>query len=65
MDKKEKLNILINKSMQIYCSGCKKHTDNIYPKKLIMANKEIKENSRCADCMAIKSFFYKIKHKSE
>ena len=65
MDKKEKLSILINKSMQIYCSGCKKHTDNIYPKKLIMANKEIKENSRCADCMAIKSFFYKIKHKSE
>ena len=65
MNKKEKLRILINKSNQIYCSGCKKHTDNIYPKKLIMANKEIKGNSRCADCMTIKSFFDKIKHKSE
>ena len=30
-----------------------------------MANKEIKGNSRCADCMTIKSFFDKIKHKSE
>ena len=52
--------------MQTYCSGCKKHTDNICPKELIMmTNKEIKEKSRCADCMANKSFSNKIKHKSE
>ena len=31
--------------MLTYCLGCKKHTDNTCPKKLIMmANKEIKEN---------------------
>ena len=30
-----------------------------------MANKEIKGKSRYADCMANKSFFDKIKHKSE
>ena len=33
--------------MQTYCSGCKKHTDNmcqkIKKKKKIMTNKEIKE----------------------
>ena len=52
--------------MLTYCSGCKKHTDNIWPKKLIiMTNKEIKEKSRCADCMANKSFSDKTKRKSE
>ena len=30
-----------------------------------MTNKEIKGKSRCADCMANKSTFDKIKHKSE
>ena len=40
--------------MQTYCSGCKKHTDNICPKKLIKISKEIKGKSRCADCMASK-----------
>ena len=43
-----------------------KHTDNICPKELIMmTNKEIKEKSRCADCMANKSFSNKIKQKCE
>ena len=51
--------------MQTYCSGCKKHTDDICPKKLIKISKEIKGKSRCADCMASKSFFDKLKHKSE
>ena len=45
-NKKEKLSILIlykfffniNKSMQTYFSGCKKHTDNICSKKLILTN---------------------------
>ena len=51
--------------MQIYCSECKKHTDNVYPKKLVMmTNKVIKGTSKCADCMAIKSFSDKLKHKS-
>ena len=52
--------------MLTYCSGCKKHTDNIWPKKLIiMTNKEIKEKSRYADCMANKSLSDKIKRKSQ
>ena len=55
----------INKNILTYCPGCKNHADNICLKKLIMANKEIKGKSRYADCMANKSFFDKIKHKSE
>ena len=52
--------------MLTYCSNCKKHTDNIYPKKLIMiTNKEVKGKSRFTDCMANKSFSNKIKYKSE
>ena len=52
--------------MQTYCLRCKKHTDNICPKELIMmTNKEIKGKSRCADGMANKSFPDKIKHKSQ
>ena len=52
--------------MQNYCSGCKKHTDNICPEELIiMANKESNGKSRCADCMANKSFYDKIKRKRE
>ena len=47
--------------MLTYCSGCKKHTGNICPKKLfIMTSKKIKGKSRCADCIANKSFFDKI-----
>ena len=52
--------------MSIYYSGCKKHTDTIYPKKLIMITiKEIEGKSRCADCMVNKLFSDKIKRKSE
>ena len=50
--------------MQTYCSNCKKHTDNICPKKVIMTNKEIKGKSRWVDCMANKSLFHKKKSKS-
>ena len=43
--------------MLTYCSSCKKHTDNICRKEvIIMINKEIKGKSRCAICMANKSF---------
>ena len=52
--------------MLTYCSGCKKYTDNICPKKLvIMTNEKLKGKSRCANCMANKSFSDRIKHKSE
>ena len=52
--------------MLTYSSGCKKHTDNIYLKELIMTtNKKIKGKSGCADCMANNLFSDKIKHKIE
>ena len=52
--------------MLTYHSSCKRHTDNICPKELIMiTNREIKGKSRCAICMAKKSFSDQIKHKSE
>ena len=52
--------------MQIYCSTCKKHTDNSCTKKLAMqTNKKVKGKSRCIDCMAIRSFFDEIKDKYE
>ena len=50
--------------MLTYCSKCEKHTYNVCPKKLATIIK-IKGVSRCADCLAIKSFFDKIKDKDE
>ena len=45
--------------MQTYCLGCRKHTNNIYSKKVIMRNKVIRDKSRCANCMSHKSRFLK------
>ena len=42
--------------MHIYCSVCKKHTDNVCPKKL-------KGKSICAKCLTIRSFSDKINNK--
>ena len=43
--------------MYIYCSVCKKHTDNACPKKLVMlTNKKLKVKSRCAKCLTFRSF---------
>ena len=52
----------------LYCSKCKKHTDEACPKKLIViANIKIKRVSRCFKCLAVKLFkivwLYKIKEK--
>ena len=44
-----------------YCLSCRKHTDNISSKKLIMTNKVVREKSRCANCMSDKSRFLKEK----
>ena len=38
--------------MQTCCLSCKKHTDNIGSKKVMMTNKVIRQNSRCANYMA-------------
>ena len=50
----------------LYCSRCKKHTDGVCPKKLVMiTNIKIKGTSRCAECLAIKLFSDKITDKYE
>ena len=51
--------------MQIYCSGSKTHTDNICQKNSCITNKKLTGKLICADCMAIKLFSDKVKHKSE
>ena len=45
--------------MQTYCLSRKKHTDNNYSEKVIMANKDIREKSKCVSCGAKKSRFVK------
>ena len=52
--------------METYCSKYEKHTYNVCPKKLAMMT-NIKSNgiSRCAKCLAHKSFYDKIKDKDE
>ena len=47
--------------MQTYCLSCKKHTNNIGSKKLIMISKVVREKSRCANCMVDQSRFLKQK----
>ena len=57
------IHILFEK-MQIYCSRCKKYTDNTCPEKQVMiTNKKIKGKTRCAGCMTIRSFFDKVENK--
>ena len=48
--------------MLTYCLKCKKRTNNIGSKKVIMRDKIIRDKSRCANCMADKSRFLKQKH---
>ena len=40
--------------MQAYCLSCRKHKDNIDSKKIVMANKAIREKSKCANCVTEK-----------
>ena len=47
--------------MQTYCLGCRKHTDNIGPRKVIMTNKVVRQSFKCANCVAEKSRFLKPK----
>ena len=47
--------------MQTYCLSCRKHTDNIGSKKVIMTNKVAWQVSKCANCVAEKSRFLKQK----
>ena len=47
--------------MHIYCKNCKKHTDNTFPKKLILISKnKIKEKSKCVICLTERALVDKI-----
>ena len=49
------------KNMHIYCKKCKKHTINIFPKKLILISKnKIEGKSRCAICLNKRNFIDEI-----
>ena len=43
--------------MKTYWLNCRKQTDNIGSKKVIMTNKVIRQVSKCANCIAEKSRF--------
>ena len=46
--------------MQTYCLSCRKYSDNVDSKKVVLTNKVIREASKCANCVAKKSrFFFK------
>ena len=47
--------------MHIQCKNCKKHTRNMFPKKLILISKnKIKEKPKCAIFLTERTFIDKI-----
>ena len=47
--------------MHIQCKNCKKHTRNMFPKKLILISKnKIKEKPKCAICLTERTFIDEI-----
>ena len=47
--------------MHIYCKKCKRHTDNTFPKKLILVSKnKIKGKSKCVICLTKRTFIDEI-----
>ena len=51
---------------RIYCKKCKKHTSNIFPKKLVLiSNNKIKGKSRCFICLTERSFIDEIQYDLE
>ena len=47
--------------MHIYCKKCKKHTDNTFPKKLILISKnKIKGKSKCTIRLTERTFIDEI-----
>ena len=47
--------------LRTFCLACREHTGNIGSRKLTMANKVIRDKSRCAECLSDKSRFMKQK----
>ena len=53
-------------NMHMYCKNCKKHTGNMFPKKLILISKnKIKGKSKCAICLTERTFIHEIKYDLE
>ena len=47
--------------MHIYCKKCNKHTDNTFPKELILISKnKVKGKSKCATCLTERTFVDEI-----
>ena len=52
--------------MHIYCSKCKTHTGNTFPKKLVLISKnKIKGKLKCAICSTERTSFHKIEDKDD
>ena len=50
--------------MHIYCKNCKKHTGNIFPKKIVLISKnKIKGKSKCAICLTERTFVHETEDK--
>ena len=48
--------------LRTYCLVCRRHTNNIVPRKVTMTNNLIRDKSRCGECLSDKSRFMKQKH---
>ena len=47
--------------MNMYCKNCKKHTGNMFPKKIVLiSNNKIKGKSKCAIYLTERTFIHEI-----
>ena len=47
--------------MHMYCKDCKKHTGNMFPKKIVLiSNNTIKGKSKCAIYLTERTFIHEI-----
>ena len=52
--------------MRIYCKKCKRHTGNVFPKKLVLtSNNKIKGKSRCFICLTERTFNDEVQYDLE
>ena len=47
--------------LRTYCLACRKHTNNIASRKVTMANKVVRDKSKCGECLSDQSRFLKQK----
>ena len=48
--------------MRTCCLACRRHTNNVRSKKVIMIDAAIRDKSKCATCNNKKSRFMKLNH---